>query len=168
VIFGNPHGRLEFVTMLKRDIIDPPLPAPLFYQGLIPSNPGGFQLSPVHVVDVAECFATSLEKPETFSNLYTIGGPRNLTWKEILTTIAKTLGRKKRMLPVPAFAPSLAAGILDRFPWFPISRDQILMLLQGNVCSGETIFKLCNIQPHNFDEQALHYIATKNAEGKTT
>jgi NADH dehydrogenase len=158
VIFGNPHDRVEFVTMLKRDIIDSPLPAPLFYSGLIPSEPGGFQLSPVHVEDVAECFISSLEKPQTFSEIFTIGGPGSLSWKEILTTITETLGRKKTMLPVPAFAPSLAASLFDRFSWFPISRDQIRMLLKGNVCSGETIFKLCNITPQNFDRESLRYI----------
>jgi NADH dehydrogenase len=165
VIFGHPHGRLEFVTMLKRDIIDSPLPAPLFYPGLIPSNPGGFQLSPVHVEDVAECFVSSLEKPETFSDIYTIGGPRDLSWKEILRTIAETLGRKKTMLPVPAFAPSLAASALERFPWFPISRDQIRMLLQGNVCSGEKIFKLCDVKPHEFNQESLRYITSDIADG---
>jgi NADH dehydrogenase len=164
VIFGNPHGRVEFVTMLKRDIINSPLPAPLFYSGLIPANPGGFQLSPVHVEDVAECFIASLEKPETFSDIYTIGGPDKLSWKEILTTIADTLGRKKTMLPVPAFAPSLAASVLDRFPWFPISRDQIRMLLEGNVCSGEKIFKLCDITPQRFDQETLRYIMPDSAK----
>jgi NADH dehydrogenase len=159
VIFGNPHGRLEFATMLKRDIIDSPLPAPLFYGGLIPANPGGFELSPVHVEDVAEAFVLSLEKPETYSDIYTLGGPQNLTWKEILATIAETLGRKKLMLPVPAFAPTLAATALDRFSWFPISRDQIRMLLKGNVCSGEKIFEICNIQPRSFTTETLHYLS---------
>ncbi len=159
VIFGDPHGRLEFVTMLKRDIIDSPLPAPLFYRGLLPIDAGEFQLSPVHVEDVAECFVLSLEMPETFTGIYTLGGPQNLTWKEILKTIARTLGRDKLMLPVPAFAPATAAALFDRFPWFPISRDQIRMLLGGNVCSGEKIFNLCNITPRRFDEANLSYIA---------
>ncbi|MEW8138114.1 MAG: NAD(P)H-binding protein [Candidatus Thiodiazotropha endolucinida] len=165
VIFGNPYGKSEFVTMLKRDIIDSPLPAPLFYEGLLPSNPGGFQLSPVHVEDVAECFVSCLDKPETFSDIYTLGGPQNLAWKEILTIIADTLGKRKLMLPVPAFAPTLAATALDRFPWFPISRDQIRMLLKGNICSGERIFKLCDIQPHSFDKETLNYIAAQPGEG---
>jgi NADH dehydrogenase len=162
VIFGNPHGRLEFATMLKRDIIDPPLPAPLFYEGLLPHNPGGFELSPVLVDDVAECFVSALDKPETFSDMYTLGGPQNLSWKAILTTIAKTLGREKLMLPVPAFLPASAAAALDRFPWFPISRDQIRMLLKGNVCSGEKIFSLCNVKPRSFDEESLRYLAAQH------
>ncbi|MEW8562267.1 MAG: NAD(P)H-binding protein [Candidatus Thiodiazotropha sp.] len=165
VIFGNPHGRLEFVSMLKRDIIDSPLPAPLFYEGLLPTNPGGFELSPVHVEDVAECFVAALDMAETFTGIYTLGGPRNLTWKEILKTIATTLGRDKLMLPVPVFAPATAAAIFDRFPWFPISRDQIRMLIRGNVCSGEKIFNLCKIEAHRFDEETLRYIAADNQQG---
>ena len=35
VIFGDPRGRGEFATQLARDIVDSPLPAPLFYLSLI-------------------------------------------------------------------------------------------------------------------------------------
>ncbi|MEW8505232.1 MAG: NAD(P)H-binding protein [Candidatus Thiodiazotropha sp.] len=165
VIFGDPHGRLEFVSMLKRDIIDSPLPAPLFYEGLLPSNPGGFQLSPVHVEDVAESFVTVLDMPETHAGIYTLGGPRNLSWKAILKTIANTLGRNKLMLPVPVIAPATAAAIFDRFPWFPISRDQLRMLIKGNICSGEKIFSLCKIEAHSFDEETLRYICAETHLG---
>ena len=162
VIFGEPHERFEFASMLKRDIIDSPLPAPLFYEGLIPHNPGGFKLSPVHVQDVAEAFARSLEKTETFGKTYTLGGPDDLSWREILTLISQVNGKQKLMLPVPAFGPSLVASLFDRFAWFPISKDQIRMLIKGNTCRGDTIFELCGIQPRAFNIQTIQYLRSEH------
>ncbi|MES9980771.1 MAG: NAD(P)H-binding protein, partial [Candidatus Thiodiazotropha sp. 6PLUC5] len=143
VIFGNPRGRQEFASMLKKEIIDPPLPAPLFYEGLIPHEPGGFKLSPVHVEDVAQAFAKSLTKQETIGKTYTLGGPEDLSWRTILRLIAQANSKEKLMLPVPTFAPSMVAMLLDRYSWFPISRDQIRMLTKGNICRGDEIYKLC-------------------------
>ena len=58
VIFGDPGERMEFATQLASDIIRPPLPAPLFFDGVSPLNAGQFRLSPVHVEDVAQAFET--------------------------------------------------------------------------------------------------------------
>ncbi len=163
VIFGNPRGRNEFASMLKRDVIDSPLPAPLFYTGLLPTDAGAFQLSPVHVKNVAAAFAGALETKDTFAKTFTLGGPGDLTWKEILTRIAGACGRRKLMLPVPVFAPSIAAALFDSFPWFPISRDQLRMLTAGNLCRGDEIFNLLGIEAIPFDEVALAYLC----EGST-
>jgi uncharacterized protein YbjT (DUF2867 family) len=166
VIFGEPHGRLEFASMLKRDIIDPPIPAPLFYDGIIPRDPGGFKLSPVYVEDVAQAAVKSLAIPETVRKTYTLGGPEDLSWREILTLIAQVNGKNKLMVPVPTFAPSMLAMMLDRYPWFPISRDQIRMLTKGNTCRGDEIFNLCDIQPKPFAPQTIQYLNNEHNTGQ--
>ncbi len=70
VIFGDPRGQMEFCTQLKRDIIDSPLPAPLFYKGLLPLDAGAFELAPVAVADVAAAFCHALTHPETIGQSY--------------------------------------------------------------------------------------------------
>ncbi len=62
VLFGDPRGHMEFATQLSAEIIDSPLPAPLFHSGLLPFNAGRFLMSPVHVTDVA---AKRFRLPET-------------------------------------------------------------------------------------------------------
>lgn len=158
VIFGDPQGHFEFASMLKQQIIDSPLPVPLFHQGILPQDPGGFALSPVHVKDVASAFVGALERPETIRHTYTIGGPDDLSWKQILNILCEVSGKHKLMLPVPAAGPKFAATLLDRYTWFPISRDQILMLLAGNTCRGDEIFNLCGIEPKPFSEEHLWYL----------
>jgi uncharacterized protein YbjT (DUF2867 family) len=158
VIFGDPRGRMEFCTQLRRDIIDSPLPAPLFYGGLNPFGAGSFQLAPVHVHDVGRAFVYALQRPETIGRTLELCGPDRLTWKEILTTIAAAVGKTKLMLPAPAVAIQAVASILDSQPWFPITRDQLAMLLEGNVCSEPGAFDLLGIRPTPFGVESLAYL----------
>jgi NADH dehydrogenase len=158
VIFGDPDGRMEFCSQLKKDIIDAPIPAPLFFDGLLPKNAGGFQLAPVFIDDVAEAFVLALTEARTESQTYSLCGPQRLSWKEILTTIAAASGKTKLMLPAPAIAIKATAGLLDRYPWFPISRDQVQMLMEGNVCSENDSFARLGLVPTPFGIDRLGYL----------
>ena len=158
VIFGEPRGRMELCSQLKHDIIDSPLPAPLFYPGLLPLDAGEFQLAPVCVADVAAAFALALTDPGTLSQTYSLCGPERLSWKAMLSTIAAACGRSKWMLPAPALAVSAVAGLLERFPWFPITRDQLRMLLEGNVCHENDGFARLGLSPQHFRPEALAYL----------
>ncbi len=157
VIFGDPDGRMEFCSQLKSDLIDAPMPVPLFYQGWLPKNAGGFQLAPVHVDDVAEAFVGSLGRADTCGETYDLCGPDDLSWKQILSTIAAAVDKRKLMLPAPVMAIGTAAALLDRFPWFPVTRDQLTMLLAGNTCADDGFGRL-GIAPRPFGQAALAYL----------
>jgi NADH dehydrogenase len=158
VIFGDPRGRMEFCSQLKRDLIDSPLPAPLFFPGWLPTHAGDFELAPVAVEDVAAAFTLALSDPSTESQTYSLCGPDRLSWKIILQTIASASGRTKWMLPAPALAVGVVAGLLDRFPWFPITRDQLRMLIEGNVCYENDGFARLGLTPTHFGPDALSYL----------
>lgn len=166
VIFGNPRGRNEFATQLARDIISPSLPAPLFFDGLTPWDAGKFALSPVHVEDVANAFVKALSANETFGEILPLGGPVTMSWRNILRTIAAALGRQKTMIPVPALGVSAVAALFDRFESFPVTRDQIQMLLEGNTC-GDGAFALLDIHPRPFDAEHLSYLSDPKQEQQT-
>ncbi len=158
VIFGDPRGRMEFCTQLKQEIVDSPLPIPLFFDRLDVSGAGLFQLAPVSVKDIARAFARALTEPATIGKTYALCGPQALTWEEILSTIAEAAGKKKWMLPAPASVVKAVAGLMDRWPWFPISRDQLAMLLEGNTCDSGEAFRELGIVPEPFDVDALSYL----------
>ncbi len=157
VLFGDPRGRMEFATQLSAEIIDSPLPAPLFHPGLLPLHAGQFDMSPVHVNDVASAFVKALQNPRTIGQTLHLGGPETITWREILSRLAAARGRKKLMLPAPALGVMAAAALLDRFEAFPITRDQVRMLLEGNACAPDDLAQL-GIDPRCFSTQALHYL----------
>ena len=157
VVFGDPRGRMEFCTQLRDDMILPPIPAPNFFRGSSPAT-GGFSMSPVHVRDVAESFVRALEEKDTIGETYPLCGPEALAWPEIIRRIAAAAGRKKAIVPVPAGMVRFAASLLDRFQSFPITRDQLDMLLEGNTGDSSGVFGTLKIQPTRFDVQSLAYL----------
>lgn len=157
VIFGDPKGRMEFCSQLKAELIDSPVPAPLFYEGLLPLKAGEFQMGPVWVGDVASAFVTALERTECIGQTYALCGPDRVSWKDILTTIAAASGRKKLMLPAPVMLLRPIAGVMERFQWFPVTRDQLSMLVAGNCCAEDGFARL-GLKPAPFTVASLSYL----------
>lgn len=158
VLFGEPRGREEFATRLLHEIVQSPLPAPLFYKGLLPFNAGGFRLSPVHVQDVATVFVRALEMPETVGRTYTLCGPSALTWRDIIRLIADAAGTTKLALPAPVLPLKALALLFDRCEWFPVTREQLGMLLEGNTCDGADGFSDFGLLPVAFEAASLAYL----------
>ena len=65
------------------------------------------------------------------------------------------------MIPVPAMAVKMIAFLFDRFKFFPITRDQITMLLEGNTCDSKDLFQEFDIIPIDFSTQSLSYLRKK-------
>lgn len=158
VIFGDPRKRMEFATQLYRDIVASPMPAPLFHPGVLPFGAGTMQMSPVHVQDVAAVFVDCLTRAESIGKTYRLGGPDDLSWKEILKTIAKATNKSSFGLPVPAWAVKMVARIFERLEDFPITRDQITMLMEGNTCDSSALFQELGITPKPFTPENLDYL----------
>lgn len=157
VIFGDPRGRNEFATQLANDIIASPLPAPLFFDGLSVGKAGEFKLSPVHVLNVADAFIRSLASEETCNKVLHLGGPDSLSWREILGILSHVMSKRKLYLPAPVMVINIAATLFDRFAFFPVTRDQLKMLLAGNTCDQRTL-DLLDITPLPFDAERLSYL----------
>ena len=158
-IFGDPrgNGRPEFCSQLKKDLINLPLPAPLFHEGLIPFNAGNFSMSPVHIKDVAKSFVNSLTNEKSIFQTIELGG-EDFTWKQIIKTIGTAAGKKKFMVPAPVIAVKSVASALDRFSWFPVTTDQLTMLVEGNTCDSSKYFSENKINPIPFTEENLSYL----------
>ncbi|MDZ7644639.1 MAG: NAD(P)H-binding protein [Woeseiaceae bacterium] len=157
VVFGDPRGRMEFCTQLKGQMIDPPIPAPAFFRGLSPRR-GGFRMSPVHVEDVAQAFVRSLDDPATVGQVYPLGGPETLDWPDIVRRIAAAAGRRKWIVPAPAGPMLLVCKVFDRFAWFPLTADQLTMLLEGNSVTSRAAFERLEITPRPMTSEALAYL----------
>lgn len=157
VVFGNPRGRMEFCTQLRDQVLRPPLPAPLFFSGLSPAA-GSFDMSPVWVEDVAEAFVRSLADVTTAGEVSPLGGAETLSWRQILERIAEASGRRKLYVPVPVAPVAVAATLLQRFPFFPMTRDQLDMLMEGNVVESDHAFSRLGIAPAAMTVDRLSYL----------
>ena len=160
VLFGEPRGRMEFCTQLRDQMILPPLPAPAFHAGWLPGGPP-FRMSPVFVEDVAACFVRALSVPATLGQTYAVCGPDALEWPEIIRRIAAACGKRKIIVPAPVPALKLVAALLDRFEWFPVTRDQLTMLVEGNTGDSSALFQTLDIEPRRFEGDSLAYLASR-------
>ena len=158
LIFGDPRGRVEFCSQLRDDMLSLPIPAPLFHRGLIPKNAGEFEMSPIHVKNVATIFVDALSKESTFGKRYDLGGPDIFTWKQLIKQIATGVGKIKWTMPAPVFPIKMVAGMLDRFSFFPITKDQLTMLLEGNTCDSKEVFEEFKIDPIPMNKDTLNYL----------
>jgi len=150
VIFGDPRGTMEFATQLYQDMVRPPLPAIEF---------SGVQMSPVYCEDVADAFVAALGDDSTIGKTIELAGPEILSWREMLERIAAAAGRKKIVLPMPLVFMRVGATLFDWLPIFPVTRDQLTMLEEGNIGSATALESLIGRDARPLDTESLSYIA---------
>ena len=159
LIFGDPggQGRPEFCTQIRDDMLSLPFPAPLFYEGIWPFDAGSFSMSPIHVENVAEFVIKALNRVNCQRNIYNLGGPEVLSWKAIIHQIALASRKHTWKIPTPVIAVKMAAAMLDQFEWFPVTRDRLTMLMEGNTVNAH-YFKEFSIIPRKFNNDNLSYL----------
>jgi len=160
VIFGNPHGLMEIATQLYADMVVPLLPAIGFYTGWNPAT-GKVMLSPVHVEDVALAFVKALQDDALLRRKVYLGGPEALSWPEMIERIANAAGKTKIIIPMPIGMMKLAALLLDWIPKFPVTRDQLTMLAEGNTVEPDELARIIDREPRRFDSDSLSYLSDK-------
>jgi uncharacterized protein YbjT (DUF2867 family) len=157
IIFGDPHEKMEFATQLYNDMVRPPFPAVNFFSAY-GSKDGSIVMSPVHINDVTSAFIAALQNDECFGKTYALGGPEVLTWKEMIVRVAAATGRHKWFLPMPTALMRIGAALLDRLAFFPVTRDQLTMLEEGNVADVAVLRSLINREPTPFSIDNLQYL----------
>jgi len=158
VIFGDPRGTMEFATQLLHEMVRPPIPAVNFV-GSGTSKRREIVMSPIHIDDVASAFVAALENNECIGQTYSLGGPEVLTWKEMVSRVAKAAGRRKLFLNMPIGLMRVGASLFDWLPFFPVTRDQLSMLEEGNVADPAVVKKLIGREPAAFSVKNLDYLS---------
>jgi uncharacterized protein YbjT (DUF2867 family) len=115
----------------------------------------GLQRSqPIWLDDVAAYFAAAIDLPEAANRLFELGGPDIVTWDELYTRIARTLGRRRPLVHVPFGVARVGARLTERLPGAPLSADQVAML-EGpdNVVSDASAVETFRLPLVPLDEQ---------------
>jgi NADH dehydrogenase len=157
VLFGDPNGTMEFATQLYRDMVTSPLPAIGFFSGLKPRE-GQVLMSPAYIGDVAVAVVNSLEQDSAIGKTYVLGGPDVLSWNEIINRISAAVNRRKWIAPMPVAVMKLAATFFDWLPFFPVTRDQLIMLAENNVADPAVLETLAKRPLTAFDVESLSYL----------
>jgi NADH dehydrogenase len=117
-------------------------------------GPGLQRSQPIWVDDVADTVAAALDHPQAANRVFELGGPDVVDWNELYLRIAKTLGKRRRLVHVPFSVARLGALAVERLPGAPISADQVAMLQGGdNVLSSSDAVETFALPLVPLDEQ---------------
>lgn len=120
-VFGRDGGALPLFTKQVR------------YSPVVTVIGSGLQrIQPIWVDDVAEYFARGVDHPQASNRTYDIGGPDIVTWDELYLKIAKVLGKRRRLLHIPAGVARTGASLTQWAPGAPLTTDQIAMIEAGD------------------------------------
>jgi uncharacterized protein YbjT (DUF2867 family) len=147
IIFGPKDGFVNMMAEIMK--ISPVMPV---------IGDGEYQLQPIHADDVARCFVDALNLPNTIRQTYELCGPDRMSYNQLLDTIGRVLGKEKvHKLKNPLFLMKLIVPVVERFPFFPLTSDQLTMLVQGNICdsSWQNTF---GFRPVPFDQGIRTYL----------
>jgi NADH dehydrogenase len=98
---------------------------------------GRQRIQPIWVEDVAEHFARAVDAPNAANRTFELGGPDIVTWDDLYNTIAKVLGKRRRLAHVPTSVARTGARLTQWAPGAPLTTDQVTMLEAGdNVVSN--------------------------------
>ncbi|MBM3520595.1 MAG: complex I NDUFA9 subunit family protein [Alphaproteobacteria bacterium] len=125
VIFGPEDDFLNRFACLSR--FAPALP-------LI--GGGATRFAPVFVGDVAEAIAKLVDAGMADGRAYELGGPRELSFRDILAFILEATGRRRLLVPLPFAVAKPLALILGLLPKPLLTSDQVELLRTDNVVSA--------------------------------
>ena len=125
VVFSNSDNfSTQFMTLLNR------LPFfPLYYSGKT-------KFMPIHCSDLTDIIYYVLQN-ETKSQIIECVGPETLSFKEILDTLLRLIGKKRLLIPLPLTLASVSAKFFQLFPNPLLTEDQLRLLKYDNVPSGK-------------------------------
>ena len=100
---------------------------------------GQTRFQPAYVGDVAEAVARSVEGKVGGGQIYELGGPQVLTFKECMQEMLKVIDRKRFLVPVPWWAANVQASILGLLPNPLLTKDQVVQLRADNIVSDAAV-----------------------------
>ena len=97
---------------------------------------GQTQLQPAYVEDVADAIARVMQNAQSLM-CYELGGPRVYTYSSLLEVIARHLGKKPRLVPMPFGVWHALASVAEMLPERPIARNQVELMQLDNLTSPD-------------------------------
>jgi uncharacterized protein YbjT (DUF2867 family) len=146
VIFG---AKDEFVNMLNGLVRLPLTPV---------IGDGEYRLQPISLRTVSEAFVKALTF-EPVNRTFDMGGPDRLTYNQMLREIGAAGRRKARLVHIPLGLMKPVVAAFERFPFFPITRTQLSMLLEESICrEGTPFYEAYGCKPIPFAEGIREFI----------
>ena len=124
---------------------------PLYYNG-------NTKFTPIHCSDLTDVIFNVVKK-NINSKIIECVGPEVLSFKEILSILLNSIGKKRFFLPFPLFVAKMTARIFELMPNPLLTTDQLRLLKYDNVISNSyaTNYTLGIPAKKNFEQEIKKY-----------
>ena len=114
---------------------------------------GETRLQPAFVEDVAEAIVAVTRHPDADQHTFECAGPYVYTYVELLKTISAALHLRRPLIPMPFAMWHVLAGIAERLPVAPVTRNQVELMQRDNVAAPHSAgFAELGIMPRSLEE----------------
>ncbi|HEU5184579.1 MAG TPA: complex I NDUFA9 subunit family protein [Gemmatimonadaceae bacterium] len=154
VIFGPQD---EFVNVLARLVRLSPVIYP------VPGG-GSARFQPISVDDVARVVAVALGRAGTVGRAYPLGGPAQLTLRQMVERVLLAMEARRILVPVPTAVLRPVIALFQRIlPNPPVTTDLLDLLAVDNVVEGNALRDAFGIVPTPFAPEELEYLRAISA-----
>jgi NADH dehydrogenase len=113
---------------------------------------GDTRFQPLAVDDLALAVERSLTDADRARQVYKLGGPDWVTYREIVDAVMQVTGMRRLKLPMPIPLISALTAVTDRIlPIFPVSHDQIASLQRPNFTDRDAFERAFGTRPRPMD-----------------
>jgi len=113
---------------------------------------GKYRFQPVSVSAIAQGFERTLELEAAQGQTLDVGGPDNVTFDELMDTLAGVMGKTIVKIHMPVLPLRLVTSALQHAPGYPLTTDQITMLLEGSTCDEKPFYELTGLTPVSLEQ----------------
>ncbi|MDC0952422.1 complex I NDUFA9 subunit family protein [Pelagibacteraceae bacterium] len=114
-----------------------------------------YKFQPILVTDVADAITQAIEVKGNEGKIYEIGGPKVISFGDMVKSILKTINKKKFVIQMPMLIAKIQSTITDLLPIPPIlTKDQCEILSEADnvVSNNHLTLKDLDINPTDVEE----------------
>ena len=120
-----------------------------------------YKFQPILVNDVANAIVQAIETKGNEEKIYEIGGPKVISFGDMVKSILKTINKKRLVIPMPMPIAKIQSTITDLLPIPPVlTKDQCEILSESDnvVSNNHLTLKDLNINPSDVEEEMKKWL----------
>jgi hypothetical protein len=109
---------------------------------------------PLAIADLLSYLLAAVENEQAAGKIIDIGGPEILSYREMMRTVARVLGLRRVVIPVPVLTPRLSSywvNLVTPIP-FSLARSLVESVRSETIVENDLASKIFDIRPMPFEE----------------
>jgi nucleoside-diphosphate-sugar epimerase len=120
-----------------------------------------YKFQPILVNDVVDAIVQAIERKDNEGKIYEIGGPKIISFGDMVKSILKTINKKRFVVQMPMAIAKIQSTITDLLPIPPIlTKDQCEILSEADnvVSNNHLTLKDLDIDPSDVEEEMKKWL----------